>query len=70
MGDLGNLSGDRSIFQSHLSSNGSMMAIRAEFRLNPDDLFALLTVNPKIVLERIAIFEIPMESLITPKTMR
>jgi hypothetical protein len=40
------------------------------FGLNPDNLFAPLTVNPEIVLERIAIPEIPIEELVTPETMR
>jgi hypothetical protein len=44
--------------------------IRARFSLNCDNLFAPLTVNPEIVIERIAIHEIPIEELVTSETMR
>jgi hypothetical protein len=44
--------------------------IRPGLHLSPDDLFAPLKVNPKIVLERMAIPEIPIEELVTSETMR
>jgi hypothetical protein len=43
--------------------------IRAGFRLDLENLFSPLTVNPQIVLERIAIPEIPIEEFATPETM-
>jgi hypothetical protein len=43
--------------------------IRARFRLNPDNLFAPLTMNPEIVFERIAISEIPIEQFVTPEAV-
>jgi hypothetical protein len=44
--------------------------IRAGFHLNPNNLLAPLTVNPEIVLEWIAIPEIPTEELVTSETTR
>jgi hypothetical protein len=41
--------------------NGQWSFVHAGLRLNPDNLFASLTVNPEIVFERIAIPEIPIE---------
>jgi hypothetical protein len=40
------------------------------FRLSPDNLFVPLTVNPDVVLERMAISEIPIEQLVTFETMK
>jgi hypothetical protein len=57
-GDLENLSGNHSILQGCHHSNRPMPL---HIRLNPDNLFARLIANPQIVLERIAIPEIPIK---------
>jgi hypothetical protein len=44
--------------------------MRAGFRLNPDALFASVTLHPEIIIEKISLPEISVQEYVEPETLR